>query len=681
MDATCYECLSNSYINATTTCESTLCDTSTIQDENGRCLTPIPSCEIYLNGWCIQCEDNMLLNNGKCGDSVAQNCLKVDPLGKCIRCEEKFYLNDKHVCVPCENGCMTCHNSTYCLSCNSTLYLTSGECKTLDYLKGKCEQYIPNVGGCLVCNNSYYPKYPDCISCDIKCSLCNNGDNCISCNSTNYLYASECYPQSQIRGCAVQPTTLGCSQCPDGYFSYQNSCSKCNENCSTCYSLKECLSCSEDHDLISGNCYSKKQIQHCTSVINSKCIKCSFWHSPDDKGHFCETQAEVDKQKVLFEESQDKDGNIPVNKESKELLCIGYSNKQSVKIRYVAKETDKYFISLNPTGITLLNGFACEFEILITPKCSSTINDKINFVVTDMKKGIDDIISVKIEFETTISTYLDYDEILEEKILGEGSFGIVYKGKYRGCDVAIKKMKQMSDIDNGLTEFEKEVSMLDKFRSDYIIHFYGAVNILNKICMVTEYAPFGSLQDVMKHKKSDEIGMKLRIKFCMDTSQGISYLHENGILHRDIKPDNILVFTLKMNEGSQVNGKITDFGSSRNVNMMMTNMTFTACIGTPSYMAPEVLNSGNYKKPADVYSFAITMYECFGWSYAFSKEKFKFPWKIVDFVSKGNYLEKPEKTPQALYEIIQKSWNYIPQNRIEINEIYRLLESQFKQMN
>ncbi|ELP95342.1 serine/threonine protein kinase ppk33, putative [Entamoeba invadens IP1] len=173
--------------------------------------------------------------------------------------------------------------------------------------------------------------------------------------------------------------------------------------------------------------------------------------------------------------------------------------------------------------------------------------------------------------------------------------------------------------------------MLDKFRSEYIVHFYGACFILNKICMVTEFALFGSLQDLMKYKTSEEIDMKLRVKYCLDASKGILYLHENGILHRDIKPDNLLVFSLDLND--KVNAKLTDFGSARNVNMLMTNMTFTKGVGTPKYMAPEILNKQKYKMPSDVYSFAVTMFECFGWCNAFPPDKFKFAWDIADFIS------------------------------------------------
>ena len=151
----------------------------------------------------------------------------------------------------------------------------------------------------------------------------------------------------------------------------------------------------------------------------------------------------------------------------------------------------------------------------------------------------------------------DYDELIENKKIGEGSFGIVYKGSFRGNIVAIKKMKQEIDTTESIEEFNKEVTMLDKFRCSYIIHFYGAVFIPNKICIVTEFATYGSLNDLIK--QHEIINEKIRIKILIDSAKGIQYLHNNGILHRDIKPDNILIFDIEHYTNEFINSKLTNF--------------------------------------------------------------------------------------------------------------------------
>ena len=91
---------------------------------------------------------------------------------------------------------------------------------------------------------------------------------------------------------------------------------------------------------------------------------------------------------------------------------------------------------------------------------------------------------------------------------------------FRGNVVAIKKMKETSSSekkggnkeDNKMREFEEEVSMLDKFRSEYIVHFYGAVFIPTKVCMVTEFAQYGSLNDLIDKRVNDPLNTKMRVK-------------------------------------------------------------------------------------------------------------------------------------------------------------------------
>ena len=172
-----------------------------------------------------------------------------------------------------------------------------------------------------------------------------------------------------------------------------------------------------------------------------------------------------------------------------------------------------------------------------------------------------------------------------------------------------------------MDEFVREVKMLDKFRFERIVHFYGACSIRNNV-MMTGFAPRESLMDCIK--KPAEPSADIKEKVMVDAAPGLAYLHANGIPHRDIQPDNVIIFSFdQVLEG---NGKLNDFGSSRNVNMRMSNMIFAKGSVSPTNMEQKVLNKAKYKKASDVFSFGVTLYECFKWGERTRRRKFKFPW-------------------------------------------------------
>ncbi|KAL7721774.1 Protein serine/threonine kinase [Entamoeba marina] len=130
-----------------------------------------------------------------------------------------------------------------------------------------------------------------------------------------------------------------------------------------------------------------------------------------------------------------------------------------------------------------------------------------------------------------------------------------------------------------------------------------------------------------------------------------------------------------------VNAKLTDFGSSRNVNMMKSNMTFTQGIGTPMYMAPEVLDQSKYSEKADVFSFAICMYEVFNWGTPYPKEEFPFPWNIAEYISAGKRRPRPSTMPEWYYNIISSCWDPKPLRRPNITQIIESIKNDFNEKN
>ena len=121
---------------------------------------------------------------------------------------------------------------------------------------------------------------------------------------------------------------------------------------------------------------------------------------------------------------------------------------------------------------------------------------------------------VGVEFETELTTKLHYDDVVAEKQSGEGSFGIVFKGTFRGNDVAVKKMKEVGASADSLDEFVKEVDMLGKFRCDEIVHFFGACFIPNHVMLVTEFVPCKLLADATKERPEQPETVKARHWAC-----------------------------------------------------------------------------------------------------------------------------------------------------------------------
>lgn len=132
-----------------------------------------------------------------------------------------------------------------------------------------------------------------------------------------------------------------------------------------------------------------------------------------------------------------------------------------------------------------------------------------------------------------------------------------------------------------------------------IVEFLGIAVHPNseKIYLITELMEFGSFSDLLETQP--HLDWKQRISLLMDAAKGVQYLHEQNLIHRDLKPHNLLV-------NSEMVCKIADFGISTVMPEYTRTMT---CVGTPVYMAPEVLSTQKYSAKADVYSFGILLLE------------------------------------------------------------------------
>jgi len=189
---------------------------------------------------------------------------------------------------------------------------------------------------------------------------------------------------------------------------------------------------------------------------------------------------------------------------------------------------------------------------------------------------------------------------LMEKV-ASGSFGDVYRGEWCGIQVAIKKPSK-NIPEEFFAKFLEEVEVMTKLHHPNIVMFLGACIEEDKLAIVLEYLDRGCLFDFLRDPESEKVlSYRTILKFAVDIARGMKYLHQRcGIIQRDLKSRNLLL-------DNSLNVKLCDFGLSRALANENKN-TMTAC-GTPYWTAPEIICGDAYNEKADVYSFAIVLWE------------------------------------------------------------------------
>ncbi|KAJ6954115.1 serine/threonine-protein kinaseY46-like isoform X1 [Populus alba x Populus x berolinensis] len=182
--------------------------------------------------------------------------------------------------------------------------------------------------------------------------------------------------------------------------------------------------------------------------------------------------------------------------------------------------------------------------------------------------------------------------------IASGSCGDLYRGVYFGQDVAIKMFRSEQLNDTQEEEFAQEVAILREVQHRNVVCFIGACTKSPHLCIVTEFMPGGNLYDYL-HKNHSILELPQLLKFVIDVCKGMEYLHQKNIIHRDLKTGNLLMDTQNV-------VKVADFGVARFQNQ---GGVMTAETGTYRWMAPEVINHLPYDQKADVFSFAIVLWE------------------------------------------------------------------------
>ncbi|KAG7564735.1 PB1 domain [Arabidopsis suecica] len=247
-------------------------------------------------------------------------------------------------------------------------------------------------------------------------------------------------------------------------------------------------------------------------------------------------------------------------------------------------------------------------------------NDEMKQQSTTQFKNIRNQLLERLNFGYSGSDSLDQLQIIKDsdleelRELGSGTFGTVYHGKWRGTDVAIKRINDRcftgkpSEQERMIDDFWNEAQTLAGLHHPNVVAFYGVVldSPGGSVATVTEYMVNGSLRNALQ-KNVRKFDRRKRLLIAMDIAFGMEYLHGKKIVHFDLKSDNLLV---NLRDLHRPICKVGDLGLSK---VKCQTLISGGVRGTLPWMAPELLNgiSSLVSEKVDVFSFGIVLWELF----------------------------------------------------------------------
>jgi len=249
---------------------------------------------------------------------------------------------------------------------------------------------------------------------------------------------------------------------------------------------------------------------------------------------------------------------------------------------------------------------------------------------------------------------IEYGELDVLGCLGGGGFSQVYKARWKGDLVAVKKLN-VNDSDSPaacaaiVKSFQKETLLLSQLRHSNIVLLMAISTDYPQLALITELMTKGDLYDLLHGK--DSVPWLLRIRIAEDVARAMNYLHsmQPPIVHRDLKSRNILL-------DERYNAKLADFGATRvRENTIIETST---SLGTPAYMAPECLRGESFDEKSDIYSYGVVLYELLTGRTPWEG---KHPTQIIGGVGfGGDRLQLPSSVPAGcppdFLDLIKRCW-------------------------
>lgn len=185
--------------------------------------------------------------------------------------------------------------------------------------------------------------------------------------------------------------------------------------------------------------------------------------------------------------------------------------------------------------------------------------------------------------------------------IGKGGMASVFRAKQHTFDrdVALKVLHaNLSDDGNFSQRFLMESMIIAKLHHSHIVHVYDVGEIYGNHYIAMEFLSGGSLHERLQQG----VALKDIISIVQQMASALDYAHQKGIVHRDIKPDNVMF----RDDGAAV---LTDFGIAKDTDTDVTLTQVGSVIGTPKYMSPEQIRGANAKPVSDIYSLGVVFYQ------------------------------------------------------------------------
>lgn len=258
-----------------------------------------------------------------------------------------------------------------------------------------------------------------------------------------------------------------------------------------------------------------------------------------------------------------------------------------------------------------------------------------------------------------------FEEVVQGRVIGEGSFGTVKEGVWRGMRVALKELKMESHTtpemaNQQLNELKREATTMARVCNHaHIIQFVGIV-LAPKPCVVTVFCSNGSVETMLVNRKHVPFDLDCLSRMALEAALGVQHLHLEGVIHRDLAARNLLI-------DDTYHVRVADFGFARAKEHAASKGYTRSDMGPIRWSAPEAMRKKMYSEASDVFSFGVVLFEIF---------QREMPWSGVETIDvlfrvcSGEQMSIDESTvPPPLVELMRQCWDTTPINRPTICEV------------